>query len=1322
MSTMQEDVSEVTMATFGLLRSPASQLMTLPSIGASNAQEAARYLSSIHTVLTAMPDPELHLTKKLFAYVQHALNHVLLLCQNFMQPSKRFDFLVEAWCKCLEFLLRLPDGYALIVGSNWRYTQLLFDVLFRALDGLPIRNEQQQQQQSSSLPKQKMPDPSTLPTDKMPDETRLAALRCLILVLPLNKSAPTILQDTQNPDMDVESVLNGDRLIRTDKDEEVQKQLLDPSSNNTLAQMLVILLRAAKDADLITLRKTALYGVMKLLKCLERPERVAKWFPGVAAGLTELMLKRGLKEHHSVLVEALRTWTYMVVLILEDRIPSKSQSIEAASSGTGLGDTLMSMYKDKKEPTGVSQSGVTPPLPLSDYGSKEWIAKTDHGLKTLFKQIAPLRSHSHWKVRCQFGDMAFRILKDCQRSITHQSGSTKSSGVACFFLETLIGCTQDEYKDVYQPARSFLGQLTEKYRSQELTNLGKEILRERLMALPRVLHGANESTKQSSIRICQGLVLFMGTQMDSMVNHQTLLTYIQPWINILAIEQLDQHNMDERGGILSDGSALINADSGSLEARWNAWVQSHKGSGRKFGYPRRIYVHLREQTTSNAFIGFLRQLGSTTEINIWVEELTSRLQQDCRSVRENQGWFDAGTVSCVLMMNQLLLGAHGVGLATFGELYNDTVSDKARSKKGSSLKKRQQHVRRAGRGVLEEYLGALVECSQMSLDARLRDEVDKKSVPSAERSARDKKFALAKLFSLEEEGYDIDQPEAQIYDYNTDVILQCLLLEGIASTAIVIGGSEFERELVRILYILLEHLGDQDSALVRDTAEATLEHVAFICGYDSIGDLVQTNYDYVIQQVSQKIAFLSSNPKTPQVLWALIRIVGPPAISMLEDSVTEIFEALDHWRSQEDQVGEGLLKSLCEIVKVMAQATSAQKNDDKTNSKRDSGVIMSPGIEFSLPNEPSKEVAHFARTYRILVQGMDDKDDDEAEMLRKETENMSPEEIKEYFMNLTKEAKEEEERRLGAQDIDEDTDNDEDDDGMSFGELRSKMPKPSKESQPEPPTKHQALCLRILDKAGYFMTASSPRMRIIALETIQGAIVVLKDRPQDLNPAIHAFWPSIVGRVLKRSEKDVFYVSLRAIEVVTLLAENCSDFLGRHLLDDIWPFILRALRAWTKPVTTGAKANKGRILGKSTQYGQGRSSESQPGQPRSQGRREAATKVFTLEHRLQMTTLESVAKIVRKVRIPVQEMWEMLLLARDMMLDSNWTLHWDVRIAASEVIRSMAMAGHGDSVFLVLDEIVERNRASSRSESGENQDETTEMCSNILSFMADENL
>ncbi|KAG0069031.1 TEL2-interacting protein 1 [Linnemannia elongata] len=1318
-----EGVSQETIETFSRLREPASRLLSLPSVGASNAQEIASTLRSIHTILTTMPDPDLHLTTKLIAYIQHALNHVLLLCQNFMLLEKRFDFLFDAWTSCLEFLLRLPDGYAFIMGPNWQYDQMLFNVLFRAIDGLPIKPAQQQQQQQHSKT-------TDTPKDRMPDETRLGALKCLILAMPLDTTAPGILEHDQgygSSVQDQEEPLDDFGRARVPADDKVRGYLLEARSQPVLAQMIVVLLDVAKDASLVSLRRASLLGVLKLLKCLETPERIAPWIPGISAGLTKAMLVRGLKESHLVLTTALDMWTFMVVRVLGNIGSSRQPLQDSSATGAGLSEGLMAMFKEQgnRKAGSTSSASHTP----EGYGSEAWIKRTDHGLSTLFKEIAKLRAHSHWDVRRHFAEMSFRILNDCQGALARKTAGSATSSVPGFLLETLIGCTQDEFDDVSLPAKAHLGALADEYGSQELADTGKQIIRERLAALSRILHGANEATKQDAIRLAQGLVLFLGHQMEFIVNQQTLVSYLQPWIQVLTIEQLDQHNMDERRGILGVMASGSNAfPPGSEEERWHTWVMERKGSGRKLGFPRRIHLHLREQLTSNAFLGFLRQLGSTTEIDTWSMELMSRLQEAARAVRENQGWFGASDVSTVLMMNQLLVGASRIGLATLGDSALQDISTRKRkvkeSSKASRQRKSQRHVRRAARGVLDEYLVVLVECSQLSGEARTRQEMEElsRSAESAELDSRSKKAILARMFGMDEdegEGSTFEANGPVEYDHNIDVMLRCLLLEGIASIAVILGGTEFEVELVRVLYILLEHLGGQDSALIRDAAEVVLEHVAFVCQYETVGDLIQANYDYVIQQISQRIAFLSTNPKTPQVLWALIHVVGPPAVSMLEDSVTEIFEALDHWKDQEDEVCEGLLKSLCEIVKVMAGSTTADTKGTKGGMSGTDPDLARNATTVSSQADVSKEVESFAKEYQLLTKGLDSAGEGDEEALREKLDSMTPEQIKGYFMERAKEAKEDEERLFGdREDADkiDDAEGAEDDENISFGNLRARMPKQTKESKPEPLTKHQALCLRILTKAGYFLTATTPRLRISALEIIQGSIVVLKDRPQDLNPVIHGFWPAIVGRVLRRSELEAFFVSLRAIEVITTLAENCSDFLGRHLLDDVWPFIVKALRMWTPSAdgrVKGATATQKTPAGERAAIGSG-----QGHRATRQGKMHAQGKVFTREHRLQMTTLISVSKIVRKIRIPVREIWTMLLLAKEVVLDRDGWLHRDVRAAAAEVIRSMAVAGHGDSVYIVLEEAVRGRDTEGQVESVDEEEKYGLLsCLDILAFM-----
>ncbi|KAF9584104.1 TEL2-interacting protein 1 [Lunasporangiospora selenospora] len=1257
------------------------------------------------------------------------------------------------------------------MGPNWPYDQMLIEVLFRALDGLPIigsrgtddtsnHNKTRQETKGGAGLRQR---------DRMSDETRLAALRCLILSLPLSRHTPTIhdlvqIQEDGSQDTTDLTVFKLDRSIRTKADDTVLAHLLEPANQAVLGQLIVILLDAAKEPNLVALRTTSLEGIMKLLKSLGTPERVASWLPGILAGLTKAMLERGLKENHAVLIRSLEIWTYMVVLVLQDIPPATSSVLlpaegnESGTRATGLGEDLMRMYKEKTDSKLKGAQASATRTSTNSYGSSAWIKQTHSGLLTLFKQISPLRSHSHWMVRLKFAIMAFQILHSCSGVFSHWEGSAKTSKdgtVAGFLLETLISCTQDDYRDVYQPARRDLGILSQERATLELSNVGKEVMRERLLALPRILHGADESVKQGGLKIVRGLTLFLGKQMEMIFNYQTLWSHVLPWINVLTIEQLDQHNVDERGSILGIRAKESRDEVSAEEGRWTEWVKRHEGTNRKFGFPRNIYMHLREQLTAEAFLGFLRQVGSTTDVALWSEELISRLQSDVQSVQESQGWFNSDSVSRILLLNQLLLGAAEIGVASFGKDMSPSDCAKKPNKvdqkaDAASRKKQRKMVKKAAKGVLEEYLSILGQHSQLAAESLSNKETDRFSTLTQSEDTKGQsssRVTLAGLLHLNQEETRAEDITTGGYTPYSDITLQCMLLEGVASIAVILGRKDFEMELVRVLYILLEYLGNQDSALVRDTAEAALEHVAYVCDFSTIGDLIQANYDYVIQQVSQRIAFLSMNPETPQVLWSLIHVVGSPAVSMLEDTLSEIFEALDHWRNHEDQVAEGLLKALCEIVRVMAHS--------KATASREGGVVDSPGAlvslaqgaEISLPDQPSKEVEEFINQYRLLTQDVDINLEDD--QIKKETAEMTPEQVKDYFMKRAKDAKDDEERQFGERPDDEEEENNKDEDmdeAMSFGELRSKMPKASKpDSKETPPTMQQALCLRILNKAGYFLTANSPRMRVLALETIQESIVVLKDRPIELNPAIYAFWPSIVSRILRRSDMEVFYVSLRAIEVVTLLAENCSDFLARHLMDDVWPFILKALRTWTSPtlMLSGASSKsdkrdtgsirsvptQGLISAKSTTSTAKNSQGVKNRRRQYEGKRGASTKVMTKEHRLQLTTLESVAKIVRKVRIPVQEIWEMLLLVREMMVDPFWRFHWNVRVAAEDAIKGMATAGHGDSVWLVMNDFVERcsqqdqhrrcheDGGGDEREDDEDDNHALEMGRGILTFM-----
>ncbi|KAF9405593.1 TEL2-interacting protein 1 [Podila epigama] len=1358
-----DEVSEETEATFQLLRVPYLHLVSIHSINPSNAAGIAAALQSIHSTLERMNDPELHLTLPLIKYVKHGLDHILSVGHKFIPPNTRFDYVVEPWCHCLEFLLRLPHGYAHLLGRNWMYGKVLFEVLLSVVDGIssnPVPGLQRQH--TTGIP----PDATKLMKDRMSDETRLGALRCVVLLLPLGPHVPDILgsesHDHEHQEWRTAAPFWEDRTVRSSTDIKATEHLAAPESRKLIGPLIVILLETAANASLLSLRLTALEGLLKLIRALDTtPRAVAAWLPGILAGLAKCILIRGSKEHHMLIMKALDIWAFTVVVALrKDSTNFNEGTPSTDGAATMTGDQFVRMYNEKQR-SGLEQEEAHGSSDSIVNGTEAWFKRTFQGLKTLFHQISEIRQHSHWMVRLKFSQFSFQILRECQDAISVYSND-QSDGVAGFLLQTLIACSQDEYDQVSQPSKSFLRRLTSDYQSNALADIAKEIMREKLVALPRVLHGPDESRKQHILKLVQGLTLFLGTRTERVVNYENIWSLHQSWLGLLVIEHLDQHNLDDRIGILGNGFMYMNSPfnkSKKEDQLENVWTkkneqQQNEGLGlldRKFAYPRKICQYLKEQTTIYSFFALLRQLGSTTDSSAWSEDLVGRLQQDARAAREGHGWFYSRSASAVVILNHMMLGASDIGVLSLNNDFEETAEKdkKTRSRKmktsSTSRKPRHRRFRKLARGVLEEYLSLLTEISVLTHDTSRGGPTGRSLRRGVHRDAESQnKESLSDQFVTAEDIEDFVPflAETQRNAVHANRILKCVLLEGVATCAVILGSTELTMELVGVLYVLLEHLGDQDSALVRETAKVTLEHVAFVCGHDTIGSLIQANYDYVIQQVSQRIAFLSANPKTPQVLWSLIHVVGPPAVSMLEDSVGEIFDALDNWGSQDDEVAEGLLKSLKEIVQVIRLAS---KGVDYIGPelKPGAGVQQKSGIEVLPHALPSKNVADFAEEYQRLHHGIGiSKEDDDD--IKKDTIDMTPDQIKSYFLQRETEMKGRKERMLGEEvsleNEDEGTTLADNSELPSFTDRPEQSPKPSKETKPALPSRQQALCLRILDKAGYFLTALSPKMRMLALGAIQASIVVLKDIPQELNPAVFKLWPALVRRILGGSEMELSYVSLEAIEVITVLAENCSDFLSRHFTSDVLPFILRVLWAWTAVPLRDHKSRhrpgalqplmeqqqgKGENMGSPWPNVDGHRRNTNLHVPKPQqhrgGSRRALTKVYTRESRMQLTTLQSVSRIVSKVRIPVDELWELLLLVRDMVLDHGQLLLWDVRLAAVDVIKSMAIAGHGDAVWVVVCQVVEDLKASNMSldfpYADNQEDDAYGLFKGVISFM-----
>lgn len=126
---------------------------------------------------------------------------------------------------------------------------------------------------------------------------------------------------------------------------------------------------------------------------------------------------------------------------------------------------------------------------------------------------------------------------------------------------------------------------------------------------------------------------------------------------------------------------------------------------------------------------------------------------------------------------------------------------------------------------------------------------------------------------------------------NSNVQLSCLLLEaiGVFST---VTSSHFEQYLMQVLYPIMAKLGN-DNAIVSRSAYETLVKICQSCGYASVDDLIARNADYLVNSISLDFKYVFMNCQAPCVLKVMIQYSNPGILSIIEDTLMDIFSVID---------------------------------------------------------------------------------------------------------------------------------------------------------------------------------------------------------------------------------------------------------------------------------------------------------------------------------------------------------------------------------------------------------------------------------------------
>jgi TELO2-interacting protein 1 len=315
-------------------------------------------------------------------------------------------------------------------------------------------------------------------------------------------------------------------------------------------------------------------------------------------------------------------------------------------------------------------------------------------------------------------------------------------------------------------------------------------------------------------------------------------------------------------------------------------------------------------------------------------------------------------------------------------------------------------------------------------------------------------------------------------------------------------GHEFRSELIDVLYPVIHYMGSPNP-VVRQHAFTCLNTMAKACNYDHVSDMIVSNVDYLTNAVAIKLNTFDISPQAPLVLHMMVRLSGPSLLPYLDDIVASIFSALDNYHGYPKLV-EALFRVL-EAIGIEGVKTGPLAITMETDSRGN--------------KDPAGLPCYLDVADRLCV-------------LKEKSSEMSglADDTLHQSNNLHSTS-----------------------DSIKSTELESPDNKGSDslEDVPIPAPKIYTLLLKIARFTQYYLTSSSPTLRVSLLSILKDVVPALAKHENSFLPLINTLWPVILARL----DDPEAYVRAGALSVIRLLCLYGGDFM-RSRIDDSWSLLL----------------------------------------------------------------------------------------------------------------------------------------------------------------------
>ncbi|KAJ3516092.1 hypothetical protein NLJ89_g1354 [Agrocybe chaxingu] len=330
----------------------------------------------------------------------------------------------------------------------------------------------------------------------------------------------------------------------------------------------------------------------------------------------------------------------------------------------------------------------------------------------------------------------------------------------------------------------------------------------------------------------------------------------------------------------------------------------------------------------------------------------------------------------------------------------------------------------------------------------------------------------------------------------------CLQLIGITAGVM---QDRFNSLFIHTLYPIL-HALVSPLPFLASTALATLNFVTISTSYASPGNLLLSNFDYILDSVSRRLTQRWLDIDATKVLGIMVRLVGADIVENAGDVVEECFDRLDEFHGYVAVV-DGLIEVITEVIKVV---------------EREARANPAPKLDAFATPSTSVTKANLDDFFIFLPQQLNDS------LLESDKTDYGPAPREPWGK-----------KHQTEDEIDDSSD------AAKTGPVSSDEP---------PLTPVQVLTKQMVTRSIYFLTHDSPviRARILTLLTL--AVPVLAE--SSLLPSIHSAWPFILNRL---DDTETFVISA-ATGLIEALSRDVGHFMFRRIWDDVWPRFRSMLR------------------------------------------------------------------------------------------------------------------------------------------------------------------